>query len=279
MRWYARPRLDAPAADAAAEAETDLVPTRQDLERLFLIKYGDLESCGWSPRMRHRFGYFNPDDQYEALVDRLIGEQTVWLDAGCGRFLFPSNAPLAKLLSDRCAYLVGVDPDDTLDENPYVDERAKALIDDFETDRKFDLVTLRMVAEHVAEPDVTVESLARLTRPGGRVVIFTIYRWSPVPLLTDIVPFGLHHPVKKLLWKTEAKDTFPVMNRMNTRGALRRVFERHGFVESSFRYVDDCRTFANSPTLQWLELGTRRLLRTFGLHYPEVCLLAVYTRR
>jgi len=278
MRWYARPRLETPAATPAAAAE-ELTPSRGDLERNFRTKYGDIETCGWSPRMRHRFGYFNPDDEYEALVDRLVGGRTVWLDAGCGRFLFPSNAPLAKQLSDRCAHLVGVDPDETLDENPYVDERAKVLIDDYETDRKFDLITLRMVAEHVAEPDVTVESLARLTRPGGKVVIFTIYRWSPVPLFTDIMPFGLHHPIKKLLWKTESKDTFPVANKMNTRGALRRVFERHGFAESSFRYVDDCRTFANSRTFQWLELSTRRLFRTFGLHYPEVCLLAAYTRQ
>ncbi|MHC4135938.1 MAG: hypothetical protein ACYTDU_01510 [Planctomycetota bacterium] len=61
--------------------------------------------------------------------------------------------------------------------------------------------------------------------------------------------------------------------------ALRRVFERYGFAESSFRYVDDCRTFANSRFLQWLEFGTWRLLRTVGLHDPEVCLLAVYTRQ
>jgi SAM-dependent methyltransferase len=278
MRRYARPQLDEPTLVTAIDGD-ELTPSRQDLERVFAIKYGDVETCGWSPRMRHRVGYFNPDDRYETLVDRLVGEQTVWLDAGCGRFLFPSNAPLAKQLSERCAHLVGVDPDETLEENPYVHERARVLIDDYETDRQFDLVTLRMVAEHVAAPDVTVESLARLTRPGGRVVIFTIYRWSPVPLLTDIVPFGLHHPVKNFLWKTESKDTFPVANKMNTRGALRRVFERHGFAESSFRYVDDCRTFANSKFLQWLELSTWRLLRTVGLHYPEVCLLAVYTRQ
>jgi len=278
MRWYARPQLETASATPAAVAE-ELTPSRADLERIFRTKYGDIETCGWSPRMRHRFGYFNPDDEYETLVDRLVGDRTVWLDAGCGRFLFPSNAPLAKQLSDRCAHLVGVDPDETLDENPYVDDRAKVLIDDYETDKKFDLITLRMVAEHVAEPDVTVESLARLTRPGGKVVIFTIYRWSPVPLFTDIMPFWLHHPIKKRLWKTESKDTFPVANKMNTRGALRRVFERHGFAESSFRYVDDCRTFANSPTFQWLELSTWRLLHTFGLHYPEVCLLAAYTRQ
>ena len=111
MRWYARPQVETPTAPAEG-AEEDLRPSRQDLERVFRIKYGDVETCGWSPRMRHRFGYFNPDDQYEALVERLVGEQTVWLDAGCGRFLFPSNAPLAKELSERCAHLVGVDPDE-----------------------------------------------------------------------------------------------------------------------------------------------------------------------
>ena len=167
MRRYARPQLETPAATAAAGL---LTPPRRDLERIFLTKYGDVETCGWSPRMRHRFGYLIPDDEYEALVDQLVRDRTVWLGAGCGRFLFPGNARLAQQLSKRAAHLVGVDPDETLDENPFVHEKARVLIDDY-------------------------------------------------------------------------------------------------------------RTFANSRLFQWLELGTWRLLRTVGLHYPEVCLLAVYTRQ
>ena len=75
--------------------------------------------------MRHKFAYFTPDDLYEAMVEKHVTPDTHWLDVGCGRFVFPGNPALAGTLSKRCSRLVGVDPDDTLDENRYVHERVK----------------------------------------------------------------------------------------------------------------------------------------------------------
>ena len=75
------------------------------------MKYGAPEQAGWGPRMRLRFGYFNPDDHYEAMVDRLVTPGSSWLDVGCGRKLIPSNVPLGEELSKRCGLLVGVGPD------------------------------------------------------------------------------------------------------------------------------------------------------------------------
>lgn len=258
---------DAPAAISPAA-----------LEDVFLLKYGDPSTHGWGPRMRRRFGHFTPDDYYEALVAGLVGGGCSWIDVGCGRDIFPNNRPLAARLAALCPDLVGVDPDDNVDENPHVKERAKVIIDDFRSDRAFDLVTLRMVAEHVADPDAAVASLARLTRPGGRVVIYTVNKWSPVSLAAKAVPFGLHHAVKKVLWKTQERDTFPVSYRMNTRGALRRVFEAHGFREASFAYLDDCRTFGRFRVPHYLELSLWRVFRGLKMRYPENCLLGVYER-
>ena len=83
----------------------DLAPSRAALESVFRVKYGEPASAWWGPAMRWRFGYFNPDDVYEALLDGLVGAQTRWLDVGCGRDLFPSNRPLARTLADRCRLL------------------------------------------------------------------------------------------------------------------------------------------------------------------------------
>jgi 2-polyprenyl-3-methyl-5-hydroxy-6-metoxy-1,4-benzoquinol methylase len=250
-----------------------------DLEQVFRLKYGDDPlALDWGPRIRWRFGYFSPDEHYEAVVNRLVIPGCDWLDVGCGRNIFPSNRPLAKLLAQRCALLVGVDPDETINDNDLVHERVRQSIEDYHTSRTFDLVTLRMAAEHVADPGRTLTTLARLTRRGGKVVIYTVNRWSPVPILTWLVPFQLHHLPKRVLWRTDPKDTFPVAYRMNTRKTLRRLFEEHGFSESEFRYLDDCRTLMRFRATLILELSLWRCLRALWLTYPENCLLGVYER-
>jgi SAM-dependent methyltransferase len=254
-------------------------PSRAELERVFRLKFGEPDAAGWGPRMRWRFGHFGPDEHYEAIVDRLVGPGTVWLDVGCGRHVFPSNPRLATELSERCAVLVGVDPDATLAENPWVHERVAAPIDAFASERRFDVVTLRMVAEHIEDPESVTRRLADCTRAGGHVVVYTVNRYSPVPLLTGLVPFAWRHPIKKFLWGTESKDTFPTRFRMNSRRRLARLFDAAGFDEALFRRLDDCRSTGRFRALQNLELGLCRALNAVGCRYPENCLLGVYRRR
>ena len=252
--------------------------SRAELEEVFRIKYGDPRTTGWGPRMRFRFNYFTPDDYYEATVAKFVTSDCNWLDVGCGRDVFPSNGRLARILAERCNSLVGVDPDETVNENTFVHERVNTHVEDYQSDRVFDLVTLRMCAEHVAKPARALAAFSRLTKPGGKVVIYTINRWSPVPIITWIVPFGLHHPIKRVLWKTEEKDTFPVSYLMNTRKRLARLFEAHGFQEYYFTYLDDCRTLSRFRATQFLELAIWKLLKSVGTRYPENCLFGVYER-
>ena len=226
--------------------------------------------------MRLRFNYFTPDDFYEAAVAKFVTRNCNWLDVGCGRHVFPSNPQLARILADRCALLVGVDPDATVKENAFVHQRVNSSVEDYRCDQAFDLVTLRMCAEHVADPDRAVAALSRLTKPGGKVIIYTINRWSPVPIITWLVPFRLHHPFKRVLWKTEEKDTFPVSYLMNTRKELSRLFQRHDFREFHFAYLDDCRTTSRFWVGQLVELVSWKFLKIVGLKYPENCLLGIY---
>ena len=253
-----------------------LTPSQDALRAVFVMKYGDPSACGWGPAMRWRFAYFNPDDWYEALLLGLVKKDTTWLDVGCGRELFPSNQALGRELSGRCKRLVGVDPDGTLDENPYVHERVKALFDDWDGGRRFDLITLRMVAEHVTDPERLLLAIQRAAAPGARVVVYTVNKCSPVPLLTSLVPFGLRHKIKHFLWRTQKKDTFPTAFSMNTRARLESLFADKGYLEEWFDKLDDCRTLSRFRAGQWCELVAWKGVRALGLRYPETCLLGVY---
>lgn len=266
------------AAHAAARGPLLRLPDRGTLEQVFLLKYGPPDRLGWGPRLRRAHGYFTPDDWYEALLAGLVVPGVRWLDVGCGRELFPNDRPLAALLARRAARLVGLDPDPTLQENPFVHERIAADIGAFDGAGAFDLVTLRMVAEHIDDPVRCVHSVARALAPGGLAVVYTVWGWSPVPLLTRLAPMRLRHAVKRLLWRTEAKDTFPTRFRMNTRRRLRRLFGEAGLREEALLRLDDCRTFARFRPVLEVELRLRSACRRLRLPYPEHCVLGVYRR-
>lgn len=257
----------------------DSLPADEEVLRLLTLKHEDPRQEGWAVRSRYRFGYFIPDDFYTAVVEQHVSKGTRWLDVGGGRNVFPFHRALARILADRCQLLVGVDPSSNLQDNPYVHEKVQSAIEHYRPGQVFDLATLRMVAEHLPDPPKTIAALRHLLRPGGRVIVYTVNRWSPVTILSDLIPFRLHYHLKKILWGGEEKDTFPTCYRMNTRKRLKDLFEDGGFEERLFAYLDDCGTFGQIPGLYQAELLAWRALRRLGLRYPENCLLGVYEKR
>lgn len=258
--------------------DVSLQPNRIDLEKIFRQKYGDPSTTGPTPRRSYRLGYFPPDEYYNSLVANLVTDGCAWIDVGGGQSVFPDHPALARELAGRCGTLIGVDPSDTLDDNQIVHRRIKSTIESFVSAEQFDLATLRMVAEHIAEPEAAVASLARLMKVGGKVVIYTINLWTPVSVVSWLTPFWLHHPIKRLVWNTVEEETFPVTYRMNTRRKLSGLFERHGFRERYFAYLDDCWLFFRFRWLNALELSLWRLLKAMKIRYPETRLLAVYEK-
>jgi SAM-dependent methyltransferase len=256
----------------------NLLPTPPELAALFHQKYGDAVPLGWSPERRFRFQYFLPADVYEALVKKLVGERCAWLDVGGGHDIFPDNPGLARELASRSGSVTAVDPSENVLRNEFVHQRVQSVLEQYLPETRFDLATMRMVVEHVESPEAFVGALARLLKPGGIAVVFTVNRRSPVALLSWITPFRLHHSIKRLVWSGEEEDTFPVFYRMNTRAELRDLFRRGGFVERAFARLDDLSVFGQFWSLNYLELILWRGLKRLGVGYPESCLLGVYQR-
>ena len=244
----------------------------------FGLKYGDLEKGGWGPRLRARFGYVTPDDRYELLVSQCVTPETDWLDVGCGRFLFAHNKEVAGILAGRCKSLSGIDPSDNILENELLGHREQCLLQEYRPGRQYDLVTLRMVVEHIDDPIGAAAALARLLRPGGRAVVYTVNKWSPITVLSAVTPLSVHIRAKRFLWGGEDRDTFPTVYKMNTRRVLADLFSGAGFAEDSFEYLADPRTLSRFKATNVLELALWRGLRALGIVYPENCLLGVYRR-
>ncbi len=192
-----------------------------EVARLRTPKSGVL---GWGPALLARFGYHTPDEWYEAALTSLVREDTDWLDVGCGWRLLPQNQRLAELLAARCRFVAGVDPDPSIERNPLLDEKHRCRLEDLDTDRRYSLISLRMVAEHIANPDAAVAVLGRLATDGGLVVVYTVHKWAPVSLAAAATPMWLHHLAKRFLWGANPSDTFPTVFRLNTRRRLAQIF-------------------------------------------------------
>lgn len=250
------------------------------VEEVFLARHGGRGGClGRNPAICWRHGYFTPDVVYEFTVAELIQPATAWLDVGGGRDIFPSNEKLADLLATRCRLLVSVDPSENVLENHFAHERVRCLVEDYQTDYRFDIATMRMVAEHIEEPDRSITALYRLVKPGGCVVVYTVNKWSPSSVVAALTPMGAHHTVKRFLWNTEERDTFPVFYRMNTHRQMKSAFQRNGFEEERFEYLNDCRSFAKWRFTFTAEILAAKLLKVAKVPYPENCLLGLYVRQ
>src|SRR5688572_24836402 len=101
-------------------SQKNFEPTFDELMGVYNVKYFRSGKPGWSPRMRLSFGYFTPDDIYEALVARLVSTGCAWADIGSGRDIFPQHPQLASELCGRAAFVYGIDPDDNVNANPFI---------------------------------------------------------------------------------------------------------------------------------------------------------------
>mgnify|MGYP006105050399 CR=1 FL=1 len=250
--------------------------TKKDLENVYTIKYGSPEDAGWRPKRRHKFGYYQPSDIYETMINKLVTSDTKWIDVGGGRAIFPDNVSLSEMLATRCKKLVAVDPSDNVFEHHFANEKFNSKIEYFETEEKFDLITFRMVAEHIDNPQEVLRKLKSIIAVNGIVVIYTINRFSPIPIITWLTPFSLHFKVKKFFWGGEEKDTFPVAYKMNTRSELLSLFSKNGFSEDEFGYLDDLSALSRFRLGGLVELVLWSLFVKLKIRYPENNLLGIY---
>ncbi len=182
---------------------------------------------GWrTQQLRQRFYPPRFRGMYDRFLDtiREYAQATdVVLDAGCG-----SGRVFQHRLAGQVRRVVGVDVTDEPHDNPNIDDPAQGDLRALPLqDGAFDLIVVSHVAEHLSEPEAPFRELARVLRPGGRLLLLTPNRWHYVPLIAGLLPHRLHVVFNR--WRgQDAHDVFPTTYRANTAGRLRALAEGAG---------------------------------------------------
>jgi 2-polyprenyl-3-methyl-5-hydroxy-6-metoxy-1,4-benzoquinol methylase len=143
------------------------------------------------------------------------------LDIGCGR-----DAKFLRSVEPYVAGAVGVDLKAPRIDTGKITTIAMTLADTLPfPDAAFDVVTLLAVLEHLAHPRAMVEEVARVLKPGGRVVL-TVPSMAARPVL-EFLAYRLG-----VVSEAEIRDHKQYYNR----GLLRSLMRDSGLVIERHRY-------------------------------------------
>jgi SAM-dependent methyltransferase len=159
-------------------------------------------------------------EAYASLISEHLSADTVWLDAGCGsRLLEPDMEPLEDWLASNCKTIVGMDVSGTSHRNIESLVHGSLYHLPF-ADNSLDLITCRMVVEHLDRPRDAFAECARCLRPGGAIVAITPnlvnYAIFGNAVATKVLPDKLRRRIVQTTDSRAEEDIFPVRYKANT---------------------------------------------------------------
>ncbi len=219
---------------------------------------------GWQvERFRERF---YPSD-FLSMYPRLLAEivryakpDDVVLDAGCG-----SGRVFRHRQAGNVRRIVGIDVTDEPRENENLTDAAKGDLGKLPfRDDQFDIAIISHVAEHLTDPKAVFGELARVLKPGGRLLLLTPNRWHYVPLVARLFPMRLHVVFNN--WRgVDTRDIYPTVYRANTAGRLRQLSADAGMdVESLEQSETEPEYLAFHIISYMLGVAYERLVNRFG---------------
>jgi SAM-dependent methyltransferase len=180
---------------------------------------------------------------FSILAD-LVTPESVVMDYGAGRGLhaereFGHMAQISNFRG-RVRKVIGVDPDPIVLTNPLIDEAFT--VDPSGPipvpDASVDIIFSWAVLEHVSNPTHMASEIHRVLKSGGWFCAYTPNKWGYVGMCARMVPNFLHAKVVAMAngKSRQAADVFPTVYRMNTLGAIRRLFSAPDFRNNSFTF-------------------------------------------
>lgn len=154
-------------------------------------------------------GYKHRWEIYEMIIINSITKNTVWLDIGCGKNELVAN------FGKKAKQSIGVD---ILNDKDRAD--APFLLADLRNipfpSGYANLITLRLVVEHLEKVPEDFSEICRLLVPGGKLIILTTNSLSPIIFLPRLLPYRLKSWIIQKLFDVDSREIFPTYHRFNT---------------------------------------------------------------
>jgi SAM-dependent methyltransferase len=203
-------------------------------------------------------------------IDALLGSGSVLLNVGAGRGanIVADYSPYRRRLQafkGRVGRTIGIDVDPVVLENPDLDE-AELIAETGHwplSDSSVDIIVCDHVLEHVQDASDFAQEAWRVLRPGGWFCARTPLKWGYIGICTRLIPNSLH--ISMLRWlqpQRASKDVFPTVYRMNTFGAIGKLF-------SSDRWSDHSYGFNGVPGYHGNRRAIFRLIEAWCWIMPE----------
>jgi SAM-dependent methyltransferase len=194
---------------------------------------------------------------FYARVDALLEPHMTMLNLGAGRGanIEEDTSTYRRRLQTfkaRAARVIGVDLDPVVFDNPDLHDAHLIKIGEPYplADESIDLIVSDHVLEHVTNPVEFAAEVHRVLKPGGWFCARTPVKWGYIGLCARLVPNSLHVRVlEKLQPERKAEDVFPVVYRMNSLTALKRVFQPAEWRNFTYGFNGDPGYHANSQIL------------------------------
>ena len=186
-------------------------------------------------QLRDRFydNDLHPYRIFERRVEALVEDgKTVLLDAGCGR-----TAPVLRKFLGRAKRLIGVELVDFTDVPAGIEIYKTDLARLPLTDASVDLVISRSVFEHLTDPASVYYELARVLKPGGKIIFLTANIWDYGTLVARLVPNRFHAKIVRVVEGRNEEDTFPTAYLTNSRADVDKLAAAANLRVSGFEYV------------------------------------------
>lgn len=188
-----------------------------------------------SIRLRDRYYLWeqHPYRIFERHVASLIAPGTrVLLDAGAGR-----TVPVLRTFLGKVEKLIGIEVVEFTDVPQGIEVHQADLAALPLSDNSVDLIMSRSVFEHLTDPASVYRELARVLRPGGRIVFLTANMWDYGTLVARLVPNRFHARIVKVVEGREEEDTFPTAYKTNTRSDVVQLAAGAGLNVYQFEYL------------------------------------------
>lgn len=202
---------------------------------------------------------------------------SIVLDVGAGR----ARSVNPAIIQQKVASLVGIDPDPTIAQNPYLDERYQLSIEDFAKDRCscFDCLYTIFVLEHITHPSVFFSACRSLLKSNGMLFGVTPNLWHYFGMAAKLsVSLGIEDWLLGRLVGARLKGEyhFPTAYRLNSIRSIRRALAQAGFREVEFRCFDPPNRFEYvlPKELRWFPHFYSRLV--YGLRLSQIMGLIMF---